>query len=176
MVSKLITFLTIDEVQKLIRAEKRKKYKLAIALGFGSGLRISEIIGGIRSDGSTIPPLTSDKVDLQSHQIRIMQGKGKKDRITVTSPWLNKTNIDLLPLNIPTRTLQDNFNKLTERVLGRRCNFHMLRHGFGNHMHVVKGVALTIVQLMMGHAKVDTTAIYARANPAQAIKEAWDAF
>ncbi len=52
----------------------------------------------------------------------------------------------------------------------------MLRHGFGNYMHVVKGISLVIVQQMMGHAKAETTAIYAKANPEQIIKEAWNAF
>jgi glycosyltransferase involved in cell wall biosynthesis len=55
-------------------------------LGFGSGLRISEIIGFQRKhkfikkkrfdDNTSIPPLTADKIDLTKHQIRIDEAKG----------------------------------------------------------------------------------------------------
>lgn len=222
---KLINFLTLEEVTKLLKAEKRKEYKLAIALGFGSGLRISEIVGGKKryskchnvevefkillvrnykgelkekkrmfckvcnklllikdtylsrkKDDWSIPPLSPDMIDLKEHQIRVIQGKGKKDRITVTSPWLNETNIKILPLKIPQRTLQYNFNVLTEKVLGKRCNFHMLRHGFGNYMVNEKNVPMPMVQQMMGHSRIDTTGIYTRANPKKTIEAAWGAF
>lgn len=174
--TKLITFLTLEEVQRLLKAEKRKEYRLAIALGFGSGLRISEIIGGKRKDATTIPPLTFERVDLKEHQIRIIQGKGRKDRITVTSPWLNETALKLLPLKMPKRTLQHNFSRLTEKVLGKKCHFHQLRHGFGNYMVNERNVPLPMVQQMMGHSRVDTTGIYTKANPKQAIATAWEAF
>ena len=172
---KLITYITLEELKKILKAEKRKEYKLAYALAWGSGLRISEVIGGKR-EGKDIPALTSNRVDLKTHQIRVMEGKGNKDRITVTSPFLNETNIKLLPLKINKRTLQDNFNRITEKVLGKKCNFHMLRHGFGNYMAVEKKIGMTVVQLLMGHTKMETTAIYAKSNPEQAIKSAWEGF
>ncbi len=174
--SKLISFLTYEEINKLLKATKTKRLKMAIALGAGSGLRISEIVGRKRKDGSTIPPLSRDDVDLKNHQIRIRQGKGSKDRITVTSPWLNKTNIQVLPIKMPIRTLQYQFNRLTEQVLKSRHNFHMLRHSFGNYMVVEKRVPITVVQQLMGHARLGTTGIYAKANPKQAIEQAWEAF
>lgn len=176
MTTKLITYLDFSEVNKLIKSTDSKKLKLAIALGAGSGLRISEIVGGTRGDGSKIPPLTSEMVDLETHQIRIIQGKGKKDRITVTSKWLNKTNISLLPINIPTRTLQHQFTQLCKKVLKKKCHFHMLRHSFGNFMVNEKNVPLPQVQTLMGHSRIDTTGIYTKANPKQAIKSAWEAF
>ena len=177
MATKLITFLTMEEVGKLIKEAKTKELKLAIALGAGSGLRISEIVGTKRKkDGSTIPPLTSDMIDLATHQIRVLQGKGKKDRITVTSPWLNKTNIAILPIRLPIRTLQYQFTALCKRVLKKECNFHMLRHSFGNFMVNEQNVPLPQVQALMGHSRIDTTGIYTKANPVQAINRAWEAF
>jgi integrase/recombinase XerD len=177
MVTKLITFLTMEEVNRLIKEAKTKELKLAISLGAGSGLRISEIVGGKRKkDNTNIPPLTSDMVDLVTHQIRVVQGKGKKDRITVTSPWLNKTNISALPIILPQRTLQYQFTSLCKRVLKKSCNFHMLRHSFGNFMVNEKNVPLPQVQALMGHSRIDTTGIYTKANPVQAIGRAWEAF
>jgi integrase len=176
MATKLISFITLEEAKKLIAKAPSRQLKVAIALGFGSGLRISEIVGAKRRDGTIIPPLAPEMVDLKTRQIRISQAKGKKDRVTVTNPWLNETNIQVLPIKMPVRTLQNQFNSLTKKVLGRRCNFHMLRHGFGNYMVVEKNVPITVVQTLMGHARTDTTGVYAKANPKQAIDSAWEAF
>ena len=96
MTQKLIRFITMEEGKKLIASEKDKKYKLAYALALGSGLRISEVLGF----NDKIPPLTQEQINLQTHQIRII-GKGNKERITVTSPMLNETNI---------KPLSDNFS------------------------------------------------------------------
>lgn len=223
--TKLINFLTYDEIKELIRWAKEKDTKLAIVLGAGSGLRISEIVGqkqrytkccdalvsirvdvvpnnfgeqkkrktrycincnkiikqmdvydSKKKDDWSIPPLAKDMVDLQNHQIRIVQGKGKKDRITVTSPWLKEHHLRLLPILLPQRTLQYRFNVLTKKVIGKQLNFHMLRHSFGNYMVVEKKVPMTVVQQLMGHARVDVTALYSQANPKQAISSAWEAF
>lgn len=179
MVQKLIKFITIDEFRLILSKCKDKKTKLAMVLGFGSGLRISEILGSKRKDETLIPYLTKDKVDLQTHQIRIEQGKGKKDRITITSPWLNETNINLLPLRIPRRTLQYRIKVLGIKWLNKKISFHTLRHGFGNYMVNEKGIPLPMVQQLMGHSRIDTTGIYTKANPKQTIEkgyEAWEKF
>jgi integrase len=178
MPTKLINFLTFDEVSKIIKVAKTKELKMAIALGAGSGLRISEIVGsrGHKDGWWKIPPVTKGKINLEEHQIRIIQGKGNKDRITVTNKWLNQSNIQILPLKMAIRTLQYQFNRLTEKVLGKRCNFHMLRHSFGNYMVNEKNVPLPMVQSLMGHSRIDTTGIYVKANPKQAIERAWEAF
>lgn len=173
---KLIKYLTLEEFEKLLKAEDKKEFKLAYVLGFGSGLRISEIIGGYRKNGTLIPALTPDRIDLKAHQIRIEDAKGGKDRITVTSPWLNETNIQMLPLNIIRRTLQSRFENLGMKVLGKKINFHMLRHGFGNYMVNVKNVPLPMLQTLMGHSRIDTTSVYTKANPIDAINKAWESF
>ena len=170
---KLIKFIEIGEFKNILKVEKDKKFKLAFVLAFGSGLRISEIIGYEKAD---IKPLSPEQIDLQKHQIRIFGGKGKKDRITVTSPWLNETNIKLLPLHIYRGTLQYRFKVLCKRVLGKDLSFHTLRHGFANYMANDKGVPLPMIQGMLGHARLDTTGVYTKANPINAIKKAWESF
>ena len=154
-----------------MRAEKKKQYKLAYALAFGSGLRLSEVVGY----GDKIQPLTREQVDLQTHQIRIF-GKGGKERITVTSPMLNETNIKLLPLKINRRTLQRRISKLGIKTLGRNISFHTLRHGFANFMVNERNVPLPMIQSMLGHSRLDTTGIYTKANPKRAIETAWESF
>lgn len=171
MVNKLIRFITMEEGKKLISKEPDKKLKLAYALALGSGLRLSEVVGY----KDKIQPLTKEQVDLQAHSIRIF-GKGGKERITVTSPFLNETNIKLLPIKIPRRKLQRKINKLSLKVLGRKVTFHTLRHGFANYMANEKNVPLPMVQTMLGHSRLDTTGIYTKSNPVQAIKTAWEVF
>ena len=171
MSQKLIRYIEIEEFKKILAAEKDKSFKLAYVLGFGSGLRISEIIGY----NENIKPLTKEKIYLEKHQVRII-GKRNKERITIASPWLNKSNIQLLPLKINRRTLQRRFTLLAKKVLGRDISFHTLRHGFGNYMVNVKNVPLPIVQSMMGHSRLNTTGIYTKANPQRAIDTAWEAF
>lgn len=180
-----IEFISFEEFQKLYKACKDKELKLAMLLGFGSGLRISEIIGFQRKfqyrkkvkieDTSLIPPLTADKVDLDKHQIRIDDAKGGKWRVTVTSPALKPEHLKLLPITTPRRTLQYRFNKLCRQVLNKKMSIHILRHGFGNYMVNVLKLPLPMVQQYMGHSSVAVTGIYAKANPEAAINEAWKA-
>jgi len=62
MVQKRISFISFEEFKRLYLAEKNKRMKLCILLGFGSGLRISEILGYKRKDGTEIKQLTKEMV------------------------------------------------------------------------------------------------------------------
>ncbi|HUS51749.1 MAG TPA: tyrosine-type recombinase/integrase, partial [Candidatus Paceibacterota bacterium] len=152
MAQKLIKYIEIDDFKKVLAAEKDKKFKLAYALAFGSGLRISEIVGY----GEKIKPLTKEMIDLEKHQIKLL-GKRNKERITVTSPWLNKTNILLLPLDIQRRTLQRRFTNLCQKILNKHLSIHTLRHGFANRLVNEKNLPLPMAQSMLGHEKLSTT-------------------
>jgi len=188
---KRIDFISFDEFKKLYAKEKDKKMKLCILLGFGSGLRISEIIGYKRKkkqkknketkvteffdDNSEIPALTKEMVDLKAHQIRLEEAKGGKWRTTITPMNLTENMIGLLPIKIPRRTLQYKFQQLSKKALGKKMSFHTLRHGFGNYHANVLRTPMPVVQQMMGHSRLDTTGIYTKANPEEAISMAWKA-
>jgi len=171
MAQKLVRYIELDEFKKVLSAETLKPFKMAYVLAFGSGLRLSEIVGF-----KDIKPITKEQVDLEKHQIKIIYAKRGKERISVTSPWLNKSNVELLPLNIPRRTLQGRFTRLCKKVLGKNLNFHTLRHGFANYMVNEKSVPLPMVQQMLGHSRLDTTGIYTKANPVKTIERAWESF
>ncbi len=214
---KLIRFIEIEDFRKVLKAEKDKKFKLAYVLGFGSGLRISEIVGlreqickicdsdvvtkTIEIEGKKrkrlycakcnkylisletkrsnhiwkIEPLTKQQVNLQSHTIKVL-GKGNKERITMTSKWLNETNIKLLPLKINRRTLQNRFSNLCEKVLGRKLNFHTLRHGWANHLANERNLPLPQLQALGGWSRLDTVGMYTKANPKKAVEAAFESF
>lgn len=176
MPSKLIKYLTVDDFEKIFKTEKKAKYKLVYLLGFFSGLRISEIIGYKIKGQWKIKPLMPEQIDLQAHQIKVIGGKGLKDRITVTPKQLKEEHLKFLPLDIPRRTLQQHFSKLAFRVLGKKMSFHTLRHGFGNYQVNEKNLPLPMLQSLMGHSRIDTTGVYVKANPKQAIDRAWDNF
>ena len=216
MAKKRIEFISFKEFEKLYKKSKDKNLRLAMLLGFGSGLRISEIIGlrafkskccdgevdqiKILKDGKRrknyictkckliltrkemkysktewkISPLVAERVDIVKHQIRIDEAKGEKWRITITSPALKPEMLKLLPLKIPRRTLQQQFETHAQKVLDKKISIHILRHGFGNHLVNDLEIPITIVQGYMGHSSVAVTGEYAKANPEQAIKQTWE--
>ena len=218
MAEKLIEFIEMEDFKKLLSAEKDKRFKLALVLLCGSGLRISEVIGLhslksrcckvdvidekkkvdeknrkfkicskcgkvlIQKDmyrdkkDWQISPMMPDQINLEKHQIKILEAKGQKDRVASTSPWLTKTNIQLLPLKIPRRTLQSRIKSLGKKVLGKDIHPHTFRHAWGNYMVNEKNVPLPVVQSLMGHTRLETTAIYLKANPKKAANTAFEAF
>lgn len=179
MVNKLIRYIEIEEFKKILKVEKDRKYKLAYVLGFGSGLRISEIVGPAKNSNQDIKPLERSQIDLEKHQIKVL-GKGGKERITITSPWLNESNIKLLPLKINRRTLQHRFTRLCKKVLKKDLSFHTLRHGWANYLSndapVDKRVSLPVLQILGGWSRLDTVGIYTKANPVTAVKAGWESF
>ncbi len=179
MAKKLIRYIEIDEFKKILKAEKSRDYKLAYVLGFGSGLRIGEILGAAKNSNQNIKPLERHQVDLKKHQIKIL-GKGNKERITITSPWLTESNLKLLPLKINRRTMQGRFKRLCVKTLDKELNFHTLRHGWANHLannpDPKKRVSLPVLQQLGGWSRLDTVGIYTQANPVRAVEAGYEAF
>jgi len=177
MAKKLIKFISLEEFQKVLKAETDKSRKLAYVLGFGSGLRISEIVGPAENSNQEIKPLEAHQVNLESKQIKVL-GKGGKERITVINPMfpIREYMLKLLPLKIKRRTLQNHYKKLCKKVLDKNMSFHTLRHGFANHMLNERGLSMPMVQGFGGWARLDTVGIYAVANPVQAIEKVWEGF
>ena len=216
---KPIKFISPEEYRKIFLAEKDREMRLFMILGFGAGMRMSEIIGLPRKvslcckapveyktiydenrrrkiknyhctkcmkpltvkefrysgEGWEIPPLTPDRVDLKTHQIKIDQAKGNKWRITGTPPALSEEYVKMLPLKLNRRTVQDRFGKLTLKVLGRKLSPHVLRHGFGNFTANIAKLPIPTIQGMMGHSRIDITGIYTKANPEDSVALLWKA-
>lgn len=191
MAQKRILYISFEEFKKLYHSEKDKHMKLCILLGFGSGLRLSEIVGYKRKtkrkknkltgeieffkDASEIPALQKNNIDLDKHQIKIEEAKNNKWRTTVTPPLLTQNMLNLLPIKLPRRTVQYKFNQLSLKVLNTKMSFHTLRHGFGNYQANVLRLPLPIVQQMLGHSRLDTTGVYTKANPEYSINQSWKA-
>ena len=166
---KLPKIINQEEFEKIFKAEKDKEIKLAMLLGFEAGMRISEIVGF----KDRVPALTRDRVDNAS--IRIISGKGQKDRIVPKPKRINENALKMLPLKVGRRTLQRRVKALGKKVLDKDITFHTLRHGFVTHL-IEHGRPLHEVQMLAGHSRLDTTGIYLHANPVKAIQGASDVF
>lgn len=167
---KLINFITLEEYNKLMKAEKNKYYRVAYMLMFGSGLRLSEVVG---SQDGKIKPLQPNQINFDSHQIKVF-GKGSKERITMMPKPMKEEHIKLLPLKINRRTLQYHLKILGRKTLKKEIHPHMLRHGFANHFVNEKNTPLPYMQSFLGHSRLDTTGIYTKANPKIAVDSVWE--
>jgi integrase/recombinase XerD len=170
---KLPVVLSLDEMARLLDAAPGLKYKAALSVAYGAGLRVSEVVSLKVSDipGSKSPGTSKRMV------IRVEQGKGRKDRYVMLSPHL----LDLLrawwKVGQPRGWLfpgRDRVNPLTTRQFNRACHAaarmagidkrvspHTLRHSFATHL-LEQNIDIRVIQALLGHAKLDTTALYTR--------------
>lgn len=168
MSKKLPIAINVDEYAAIIKATLKQKHKIAIMLGFESGLRISEIIN-----------LQPNDIDMQARIIHIKQGKGGKDRTVPLAKSFKDKHLAYFPLKFKVRALQYAFMGACKRsgVLDKKptVHFHSLRHGFATRL-IEQGMNLHHIQILLGHSNISTTNVYLNANPKDAIKGYEDLF
>lgn len=160
---KLPVEVTEDEFTLLLNITKQMKHKIAFLLAWGSGMRIGEVIR-----------LQKEEVNLDGKEIRINQGKGKKDRIVPLPRGFKERHMQYIPFDFKDRSLQKTFRLYSEKsglkAKKPTVHFHSLRHGFATQC-LRKGIGLRSIQLMLGHSDLSTTAIYLQLAPVEALKE-----
>jgi integrase/recombinase XerD len=168
----LPVILSRDEVGRLIAAAGHLKHQTALALAYGTGLRASEVVA-----------LKVGDIDSQRMTLRVEQDKGQKDRYAMLSPillerlrvwwrvaraqgkmldggWLFPGLNPIEPLS--TRQLNRAVHAAAEAAgIDRRVSMHTLRHSFATHLLEQK-VDIRVIQVMPGHKKLETTALYAQ--------------
>ncbi len=169
---KLPVVLSPEEVARLLDAAPGLKYRAALSVAYGAGLRASEVVSLKLAD-----------IDSERMVIRVEQGKGRKDRYAMLSEplldllrtwWLAGRERNVM---LPGGWLfpgQNPVNPLTTRQLRRAfdgakvaagidkpVSLHTLRHCFATHLLEQK-VDIRVIQVLLGHSKLDTTARYSQ--------------
>jgi integrase/recombinase XerC len=181
---RLPSFLTIDEVERLLEAPDSSKPqgqrdRALMELLYASGLRVSELVS-----------LNLEQINLDSCEIRVW-GKGSKERMVLMgkpaaralSDYLSQGRPELLGKKRSSALLLNpDGGRLSERrvqrILGKYANIagidrrvhpHMLRHTFATHL-LDGGADLRVVQELLGHASLSSTQIYTHVTQSQARK------
>jgi site-specific recombinase XerD len=151
------------------------RVRVLLSLGYGCGLRAGEAVR-----------LKVKHIDKAQSIIRVEQAKGRKDRHVMLSPetlgllrewWKARpTRWDagvppadrlLFPGRKPgkpmtTRQLSRLFHEAADAAgIKKSVTLHALRHSFATHL-LERGTDIRIIQALLGHDKLDTTACYTR--------------
>lgn len=175
---KLPVVLSPTETYEFFQHVCTIRYRAALMTAYGAGLRVSEVIA-----------LRVGDIDSKRMLIRVQQGKGKKDRYAMLSArllnllrcwWRSRhpagqrahTSPDdwLFPgwrkgRHMNTESLQTVCREAARAAgLHKRVTVHTLRHSFATHL-LENGTDIRLIQALLGHTRIDTTARYAAVSP-----------
>jgi integrase/recombinase XerD len=157
---------SIAELERLFTVGcPHPKHRAFLMTVYGAGLRLNEACH-----------LQAEHLDAARQQIRVVQGKGRKDRYTLLSPrlleelraywrWFRPQYWLFPATRTPEQPMVDAtgqriFYHAVERAgLRRKGGIHALRHSFATHL-LEAGVEITVVQRLLGHAHLHTTSTY----------------
>lgn len=158
--------MTEMQVSKLFSANLSLQERCVIGLLYGCGLRISEVC-----------TLKIQDIDSCNLRIKVVQGKGGKDRFTLLPPTLlEQLRAYYLEAGRPkeylftskqtqralhVRSMQLVVNKAMEKAgfTAGKFTAHTLRHSFATHM-LNQGNNIHAIKTLLGHSKLETTMIY----------------
>jgi integrase/recombinase XerD len=167
--------LSPEEVERILTMATSLKARAMLTLAYGCGLRAGEVVR-----------LRAGDIDSEQMIIRIVQSKGRKDRhvmlpaevlgllrqwwkerptaygagIAPEQRWLFPGRSKHQPLT--TRQFGRLFKEAAKAAgLRKTVSLHCLRHSFATHL-LEDGRDIRIIQALLGHSKLETTARYTR--------------
>ena len=156
--------LSREEVDRLISPVPNLKHRTLLMTIYAAGLRVSEAIA-----------LRVHDIDSARMTIRVVQGKGRKDRYTILSPRLLENLRQYWKQYHPKEYLfegskpqhhihesvpQKTYNRAKQRAgIHKGIGVHTLRHCFATHL-LEAGVDLRTIQTLLGHNAISTTMLY----------------
>jgi len=161
--------LSHEEVVQFFDHVPSIRYRAALMICYGAGLRVSEAVA-----------VKVSAIDSKRMLLRVEQGKGRKDRYAMLSPRLlevlrvywraARPQEYLFPSWRPGRHL--NAASLQQACrdawlrsgLRKRVTVHTLRHSFATHL-LENGTDVRVIQVLLGHSRIDTTARYMAVTP-----------
>lgn len=160
---KLPVVLSIEEVFSILKVTKNLKHRVVIAMLYGSGLRIGEIIN-----------LKLSNFDFNRKQLHIENSKGRKDRYTTIAeslfPLLKNYYNTYKPKTFfienpkggrySPESIRAFLRKSTKSAgITKTVTPHTLRHSYATHM-LEQGTDIRYIQELLGHSRPETTMIY----------------
>ncbi|MBE9916468.1 tyrosine-type recombinase/integrase [Paenibacillus donghaensis] len=161
---RLPNVLSMNEVMMILRALDNIKHRAILYLTYSSGLRVGEVVR-----------LKIQDIDFERKTLRIHQGKGRKDRITLLSdtamdivqPYLQQEKPEkwMFPGQHPDRHITERtVQKVFEQArvasgIQKKVSIHALRHSFATHL-LEGGIDIRFIQELLGHQSVHTTEKY----------------
>jgi len=167
---KIPVVLSMDEMRRLLNATTCLKHHAALSVAYGAGLRVAEVSALKVSD-----------IDSERMLLRIERGKGGRYRSAMlpegllvllrewwrtgrqqgvmhADGWLFPGQNSTVPIS--TRQLYRVVVQAAEAAdIAKRVGPHTLRHSFATHL-LEDGVDIRVIQALLGHAKLNTTAFY----------------
>jgi integrase len=162
---KLPDVLSVDEVAKLLEAAPGIKYRAALGVAYGAGLRMSEVAH-----------LKADDIDSKRMLIRIEEGKGRKDRNAMLSPQL----LELLRLWWREGKRRSVLLPHGWLFPGRSYTVHGMRSAFRDYIGDMTNHPESIVEQALAHQIGDeTTRAYRRGDAflkRRALMKDWEGY
>jgi site-specific recombinase XerD len=162
--------LSRDEVARLLNATTCLKHQAALSVAYGAGLRVAEVAA-----------LKVSNIDSERMLLRVEHGKGGRYRnamlpadllillrewwkagrqqgVMHRTGWLFPGQHAMKPIS--TRQLHRVVVEAARAAeIPKRVGPHTLRHSFATHL-LEDGVDVRVIQVLLGHAKLETTALY----------------
>jgi integrase/recombinase XerD len=162
--------LSMEEVCTFLKTFSNLKYRVLVMIAYATGLRHSEVLHLRVSD-----------IDSKRMMIRVELGKGNKDRYVFLSPtllaWLRaywkiaRPAAYLFPGKVPGMPLtRESVCRAIRRArrasgISKVVTLRMMRHSFATHL-LDSGTNIRIIQALLGHRSLNTTAIYTTVSSA----------
>lgn len=168
-VQSLPDVLSVDEIARIIRATRARRYQTFWLTAYSMGLRLGEALN-----------LRVGDIDAGRAQVHVRAGKGRKDRFVVLPrltlqclrrhwrdhrhpQWVfpGRAPIDGVAIGVMSRgSTQNAFSRVVSDCgIGKKVSIHSLRHAYATHLIEV-GLNLRGVQELLGHACPRTTVRY----------------
>ena len=158
--------LSKKEIRRILAMAPSLKARVMLSLAYGCGMRAGEVVR-----------LKVGDIDSAQQIIRIVQAKGRKDRnvmlpadiLDLLRAWWNeRPSGQDMDVAAPERVLFPGYRgkHLSARQISRLfkqtkpVTLHTLRHSFATHL-LERGVDIRVIQALLGHTKLTTTARYA---------------
>lgn len=155
-----------SQVEQLFTSNLTLKEQCVLGLLYGSGMRISEVCN-----------LSIADIDSTNQRIKVVQGKGAKDRFTLLpARLLSQLRAYYVAAGRPdkylftsvqtgravhVRSMQLVVNSAMSKAgfESGRFTAHTLRHSFATHL-LNQGNNIHVIKTLLGHSKLETTMIY----------------